>query len=225
MSKTKKVLLILAIPVALLLTAVGFFAWSWLEYGDHPIIAHKPITIILPFAPEDDAGSLIPMGETIAHPIPHGHPGIDFGWDHSVPIIAAADGVITKIQRAEDMGEPVWYITQKSGTYKITYKELDEYETGLAEGSKVKRGDRIGKPHGAQTNGGPLHFQIHWEFAYNSLLSGLAHNGMDRLCPLTYFDSDSLTRITRIWDSVPATDQFKAQFPDICSGDFHNHNQ
>ena len=65
---------------------------------------HERVTISLPFSKENEAQWLIPMGETIAHPkpqVPHGHPGIDFIWDHSTPIIAVASGTVANIRQDE----------------------------------------------------------------------------------------------------------------------------
>src|SRR3990167_4561913 len=94
---------------ALALLVGVVFAWGALEYSDHPLIPHKRVTITLPFGAETEATGIRAMGEVEQYH-PFGHPGIDFQWEHSVPLIAVADGTITSISRAEDMGEPVWYV-------------------------------------------------------------------------------------------------------------------
>lgn len=65
-----------------------------------------------------------------------------------------------------------------------------------------------------QEKDGIVHEQIHWELASVSLIS-------DRWCPMSYFDGESRKIVERIWESVPATDQMKKQFPYICSGDYY----
>lgn len=51
----------------------------------------------------------------------------------------------------------------------------------------------------------------HWEFDYNTLW-------YDRLCPMTYFGSESQARINAIWAKVGTT--YDGRYPDICSGDY-----
>lgn len=215
---------ILRIVGALLVVIALVQAWGHLEYGPHPIVPHHRITITLPYRSSDELLSMIPMGETIAHPIKGGHPGIDFQWDHAVPLIAVANGTITDISRASDMGEPVWYLTLRSESYAATYKEMDTVAPGLAKGSAVNQGDLIGTPHCSKPDGVSLHCQLHWEFAYASPLPTITGQ-VDRLCPLSYFDPEALARITAAWAAVPAIDQFKAKFPDICSNVYRNHDQ
>lgn len=209
-----------------LLLVVGLIAtWNKLQYfTPNPIIPHKKVLITLPYSEEYEATSLIPMGETIAHDFYGGHPGIDFQWDHSVPLIAVADGKITSITKADDMGEPVIYLTLKFGEYMTVYKELEKVEAGIKRGLKVKKGDIIGYPHCVERveNNGFRHTncQLHWEFGYNMLTPGF-----ERLCPMTYFDPDARSRIEKLWESVPANDQFKKAFPNICSNIYLGRDQ
>lgn len=82
--------------------------WNTLEYfTPHPIIPHKRVTLILPYSTQNEATNMIPMGETIAHPIPGGHQGIDFQWDHSIPRIAVANGSVSDITHNQDIEQPV----------------------------------------------------------------------------------------------------------------------
>lgn len=222
MKKHKRLKVTGLVVAGLLIIIIGLVGWTKLEYGPHPPIAHKRVTITLPFTPENEATNLIPMGETIAHPFPGGHPGIDFQWDHSVPLIAVANGTVTGITKASDMGEPVTYLNLNVGEYQARYKELDKVADGIKTGSKVKQGDILAYPH-CHTQDGHEHCQLHWEFAYSWPL--VMVSGPDRLCPLTYFDASALQRINKIWDSVPANDKFKQGFPYICSNVYHNHDQ
>ena len=199
--------------------------WAKLQYGSRPLFPHKRISITLPYGPENEVKNLIPMGETIEHNFKGGHPGIDFQWDRSVPLIAVADGKITSIYNDKDMNETVTNLVLASGEYEARYKELDKLAPGIVKGSMVKQGDVLAYPHCSKQFS--QHCQLHWEFAYSSPLAMLAgvSKGVDRLCPLTYFDSSSLARINSTWEKVPANDKFKKDFPHICSGGYLGQDQ
>ena len=79
------------ILLTLLMLFILFLAWHYyLRFL--PFVPREKITIILPFADEDDDLIFInPMGEKVQHPdSPNGHPGLDFGWNHPASILAAA---------------------------------------------------------------------------------------------------------------------------------------
>ncbi len=196
-----------------LLAAVFMFQpWAFLP--------HNHVEISLPFAASEDATvNLIPMGEKIEHNEangnPDGHPGIDFGFQRVTAIIASADGwIFTAGKTAANSID----VTTYSGFYKITYKELNTIEPEIKRFAKIKKGqllgyagrDRIieGRPKPEDGSG-----QIHWEFSSASFL-------IDRLCPVEYFDAESRRRIEQIWANVRSDDQFKKDYPDICSGVF-----
>lgn len=210
----------LGILALVILVAVALL-WSRIKYGKNPLIKHKRITITLPYDTAHEATHLIPMGETIEHNFPGGHPGIDFQWVHAVPLIAVADGTITNISNADDKGETVQYVTLTMGEYAATYKELDT--VAVTKGQSVKQGDTMGTPH-CHSQDGHKGCQVHWEFAYASFLVHLS-GAPDRLCPLTYFDADALLRVKTLWDSIPSSDRFKKDFPDICSNVYLNHDR
>lgn len=181
------------------------------------LLPHEKIQISLPFAQEDDAyTSLIPMGETIEHNAsngtPDGHPGIDFGWQKETNILAVADGTIVNITKKENK----YTIEQSMGAYRSVYQEMNSVEPNIRRFSKVKKGQVLGSSgffgdrNKKFEKNGPSG-QIHWDFASSSMF-------IDRLCPLLYFDSDSRSRIEKIWAQVPANDQFKINFPKICNG-------
>lgn len=201
-----------ALTILLLLALFMFQPWAFLP--------HKHIEISLPFAAEyDSTVRIIPMGEKIEHTAengnPNGHPGIDFGFTGITPIIASADGRIFTVGKTEAGSID---ITAYSGFYKLEYKELNSVEPEIKPFAKIKKGQLLGytgrkellerAPTKADGSG-----QIHWELASASLL-------IDRLCPMGYFDSESRQRIEKIWAAVPDTDQFKKDYPDICSGIF-----
>lgn len=157
--------------------------------------------------------TLLPLGEKEEFH-PDGHPGIDFKWDYAAPLIATFDGTISKIENGKDVGEPVLFVTLKNGEYHSVYKELDSVGPGIKEGSRVLQGDVVGYPHGNSDDDGHTGYQVHWEFGYNSF------PGFTRLCPLTYFDPESLARINMLWERVkPGHLNPTGQM--ICNGDYY----
>src|SRR5262245_54523198 len=105
---------------------------------------------------------MLPMGETVYHPnAPHGHPGIDFQWDHNVQIVASAEGVVTRIQRHQD--GRTWDVEVVTGDYAVRYTELDSLNPELKRGKRVDRGSWIGQPgHPIDLpDGNPSHYSIH----------------------------------------------------------------
>lgn len=194
--------------IVFLIFFIYFFTYTF-------IIPHNKIIIGLPFSHENLPYDILPMGETLNHPKPQnpqGHPGIDFIWNKKVPIISSSDGVITKIQKHFD--GRTWDVEIKSGSYALRYTELGGYNNKLTTGKTISKGDFIGYPQQPFENSKDRNtnfFMIHWEFDYYSSFS-------DRLCPLTYFDSDSLKLINEIWENSLYKE--KNQFPYICSGDY-----
>ena len=177
-----------------------------------PIFPRAGIEIAVPFSLDDPPRDLIPMGETIEHPkpkSPEGHPGIDFQWDHPAEILASHDGTITQIKKVEE-DKVFWEITLTNGFYSTVYKELGDFPSDIKLSAKVKKGDLIGHPYQPiLPDGSSNHYQLHWEFGYLF---------RDRLCPMTYFDEASKIAIEQIWDA--SINQFKKDFPYICSGDY-----
>lgn len=204
---------ILKIVGIVILCIVLLFVWR-LYFRFLPFIPHERITISLPFASVDDDLIFInPMGETDHHKPPNGHPGLDFAWHHPALIIAAASGKVTSIEEHPPGGwgetEKIYDVEVVSGTYAVRYEEISP-DPNLKVGTKLGKGDVIGRGGEYKQEGGlGLYYSMHWEFDYDTPV-------FDRLCPLTYFDSDSLSRINIIWDKVGQT--YENQFPEICSG-------
>jgi len=150
---------------------------------------------------------------------PHGHPGIDFGWNHDAQLVAAVDGKITKIAQHGD--DPNYIdVDLSTGIYRIGYQELSGVAPGVTKSAHLKKGQPIGYITAVANNppGSPPHSNLHWEFDY-------AVPFYDRICPMTYFDPASREFLEQLWASIPDTDQFKSQFPDICSGDYKGKDQ
>jgi hypothetical protein len=192
-----------------MLTALAaLVAWTFTPFAAW--LPHERIVLSLPFAPGDEPHGLVPMGETIDHPhAPQGHPGIDFQWDHSVPIIACAAGTVSSITWQPD--HKSWDLIVRTGVYEVRYKELEDYNRALRVGAAVAKGDLLGSPcHPLDLpDGYSRHYQIHWELASACLWK-------DRFCPLSYFDPESRRRIEVLW--ARTENKFKPHFPDICSG-------
>lgn len=202
-----------------ILVIVLFFAWRfYLRFL--PIIPHENITISLPFAKEDDELIFInPMGETDHHTPPIGHPGLDFAWHHPAPLIAVAEGKITKIEEHPPGGhgetEKMYDVELVFGVYAIRYSEISP-APNIKVGTYLKKGDVIGRGGEYYEEPLGLYYGTHWEFDYDTPV-------FDRLCPLTYFDSDSLSRIQSIWDKVGQT--YNGQFPEVCSGFYQGRDE
>lgn len=211
----KKILIIIGIIVGLIVLAFAFIMFNPLVF-----LPHSRIEIGLPF-PEsvDSRTGLIPYGEKIEHNAPNGNPdghaGIDFGWNESVEVIASHDGIITGVTNGSEGAN----VTISTFYYKTVYKEMENLSPKIKLFATIKQGDFIGNPMVKQKRPGETgpanHGQIHWEFSSSSML-------IDRLCPVNYFDASSKARIEKIWAAVPATDQFKKLYPDICNGVFAN---
>lgn len=201
--------LIVAIFILLIL---GLSFFSWLRYSPVALFGHKSVSITLPYAAQNEPMTMLPLGEK-EEVHPDGHPGIDFKWDYPAPLIATFDGTITRIEKEKDMGEPVLYVTLKNGEYSSVYKELDSIGPGIKKGAHVSQGDIIGYPHGHSDGVGPVGYQLHWEFGYDSF------PGFTRLCPLTYFNPEALARINTLWEKSKLNHS-NPTGQMICNGDY-----
>lgn len=210
--KTLKIVSVIFAVLVLLGFLFLFQPWA--------LLPHDRIVIGLPFEPSEDAMVyLIPMGEKIEHNEangnPDGHPGIDFGFQKTTGIISSTDGIVVKAGKNSAGSLDVEVM---SGYYKVNYKEFNTLDPAIKPFATVKRGQLLGytgrvpQNTGRPKEGDPSG-QIHWEFKS-------ATHFLDRLCPINYFDAESKARIESIWERIPADDQFKRLYPDICSGVF-----
>jgi hypothetical protein len=204
---------ILKVLGIVLLLVIIFFSWQ-MVIRFLPFVPHERITISLPFAKEDDDLIFInPMGETDHHKPPQGHPGLDFGWKYPAPLRAGASGKVTKIKEHPPGGfgetEKIYDVEIVSGVYAVRYDEMLPLPN-IKVGISVNQGEIIGRGGEYYQPGGlGKYYSTHWEFDYDTFWK-------DRLCPLTYFDKDSLSRINNIWAKVGST--YDGQFPEICNG-------
>ncbi len=189
------------------------------------------IIITLPFDPQNPPDGMMPMGETVHHDPPNGHPGIDFQWytDTGPPkIYSVATGVIVEItqdeERIEIHDQITWVITiNHTGFDKQYYTrstDLSSYNTNLMVGDVIDEYTFLGYAmHPVEVDDLNMHM-IHWEFGVG--LSSYSDSGKERmgygerLCPLTYFDEDSRVLIEEVWEAAGYNE--KDQFPLLCNG-------
>jgi murein DD-endopeptidase MepM/ murein hydrolase activator NlpD len=206
--------ILIIIPIIIMLTILnskGENEVNQMEAEDFLKQPEERISVALPFAPEDDAIGIAPVGETINHPVA-GHPGIDFGWKHKAPVRASADGVVTALPDS-GKGNGEIGLVLRSGQYLFEYGSLGEYEKNIKIGSIVKQGDILGYP---LSKGDGQDYAIHWEIKP-------AYQNSERLCPMTYFNPDSKARIDKIW-ATHDKGMYAKDFPDICNGKWKNLN-
>lgn len=202
------------ILIGLFALAIGFVMFAIIS--PEAFLPHQKIIISVPFDKNNLPRELIPMGETIAHPkpeVPNGHPGVDFKWDDNANILSSSDGEVIAIKQIPEHFNN-WDLEVSSGPYRLRYKELQDYNLNLKVGSKVKKGDFIGHPGHFVFADGHGDYQLHWELASSSFI-------LDRWCPMSYFDQESKKIMEEVWGKVPQHNQFKSEFPHICSGDYY----
>jgi murein DD-endopeptidase MepM/ murein hydrolase activator NlpD len=117
------------------------------------------------------------------HPI-HGytkfHKGLDFAAPRGTPVIAAADGVVTK---------SCWYGTyghyieiQHSGGYSTAYAHLSGYAKHIRPGVRVSQGRTIGYVGSTGASTGPhLHFELKKNGSQINPRTKSLHNSTNRL--------------------------------------------
>jgi hypothetical protein len=178
---------------------------EYASYLDH----ENRINISLPYSENDEPIGMIPMGETVFHPV-IGHPGIDFGWDHKPDILASADGIIYDLPPSGKANGEIGLLLQ-SGNYIFEYGSLAEYAPNIKIGASVKKGDVLGWPVPKDGNNYAIHWDISVGFKYG-----------ERLCPLTYLDNESRQRLESLWKK--AIYDHRSEFPAICNGKWANMN-
>lgn len=193
------------------------------------IIQSKDFVLSLPFADSDEPSGMMPMGETINHSPPKGHPGIDFQWKYDAEIIVAAEGVVGDIRQEISRfdGATIYTILIVSGEYGVTYEveELYTHNPELTLGDLVKLGKVLGYPQSvAKDDEGTM---IHWGFGRVRESDGRPNpEGViepyyfDWLCPMEYLSQSERERLINIWDE--AWYQHKDKFPQICNGYYGN---
>ncbi|MEX2681732.1 MAG: hypothetical protein Q6373_009030 [Candidatus Sigynarchaeota archaeon] len=124
---------------------------------------------------------------------PEGHPGIDFSWNFSGPVLAAVDAVVLSIMDNPSHASTKIVTTVPVGYpfILISYDEVITIPPSVVVGALVKRGAVVGHAHDVGTFY-MFHFGIH---RIDNMFSMVAES------PELYFDDEALAIIGRsIWE-------------------------
>jgi CubicO group peptidase (beta-lactamase class C family) len=179
----------------------------------------------LPFSIESEPIGMMPMGETIKHSPPEGHPGIDFQWGYKeAQIIVGLDGIVGDLSTeiSEYNGDTIHHLTIITGAYGVTYEVVEflKFNPHLKIGDTVSQGMVLGYPQKVEKGDGRM---IHWSLGKANPTGGRATpEGLVQnyfliyMCPLPYLADDELLRIEQIWDK--AYYMHKDKYPALCNG-------
>ena len=89
------------------------------------------------------------------------HQGLDIKTRSGVPVIAAADGTVVKIERIGYLGKTI-EIDHEGEAFKTLYAHLKDYASGLEVGHKVTRDQIIGYVgNTGRSTGAHLHYGVY----------------------------------------------------------------
>ena len=89
------------------------------------------------------------------------HVGVDLISPAGTPVVAAANGTLTRQTTQGARSGNAWWLTTSTGTY-FFYAHLASFSNGLSVGSRVQAGDVIGAVGSTGNAASPhLHFEIH----------------------------------------------------------------
>ena len=89
------------------------------------------------------------------------HQGLDIKTRSGVPVIAAADGRVVKVERIGYLGKTI-EIDHEGGEFKTLYAHLKDYADGLKVGHKVTRDQIIGYVgNTGRSTGAHLHYGVY----------------------------------------------------------------
>ena len=90
------------------------------------------------------------------------HYGVDISTRKNTRILAAADGVISKIQkRKSGLGNVIW-INHEKIQMETVYGHMNKFAEGMRRGKKVKRGEIIGYVgNSGRSTGSHLHYGVY----------------------------------------------------------------
>jgi hypothetical protein len=213
MKKHKKLIIVTTVVLAVVL-GFGFLMLRNSEYWPQ-----ERVTLALPYSSDELPYGIAPMGETDEHPVPNGHPGIDFQWTYPAKLYASIDGTVTDIYETEENGTNQWNVYIQNGKYITRYKELGDYNRDLSIGDKIRIGDFVGTAHdsghrnlSADTGEILGHYQVHWEFGYTKILFAPA----SRLCPTPYLNQEEADALEELFQEVGY--KYEGRFPLLCNG-------
>jgi len=171
------------LQVLFLVLLIGFVALVWLGTGrvSSPKVAESVSSVVQPvpqITPTTqitriDQGLIIPVAgvrsdqlvDTFTASRAEGrtHDAIDIMAPADTPVLAAADGTITKLWQSERGGTTIYQLSadQKMIFY---YAHLARYADGLTEGKQVRQGEVIAYV-GDTGNAGPGNYHLHFSIA------------------------------------------------------------
>lgn len=89
------------------------------------------------------------------------HVGVDLISPSGTPVVAAANGTLTRQTTNAARSGNAWWLTTSAGTYFL-YAHLSSFSPGLSVGSRVQAGDVIGYVGSTGNAVSPhLHFELH----------------------------------------------------------------
>ena len=191
----------------------------------HPESTEQIIELKLPFTVSHEPEGMMPMGETINHPPPMGHPGLDFQWpSKEAEIIVALDGVVGDIiaEISPVDGDTVYIITVVTGDFGVIYEVVDlpKFNLNLQIGDELLYGMILGYPQAIPSSKWRM---CHWGFGRvfenkerRANPEGIIENYYyEWLCPINYFTESERFRLEQIWEK--ADYNHKDKFPNICN--------
>jgi hypothetical protein len=195
-------------------------------YNPQPESNEQTIELKLPFKTNHEPEGIMPMGETINHPPPEGHPGIDFQWpSKEAEIIVALDGVVGDIivEISPVDGDTVYIITVVTGNFGVMYEVVDlpNFNPNLQIGDELVYGMILGYPQAIPSSTWRM---THWAFGKAFENEGRRANPegimekyyFDYLCPMEYFTESERLRLEQIWGDAHYNN--KDEFPNLCNG-------
>jgi len=216
------------------LVLIGFSACSASEDRGNQTISPKTVNsqtannptpsfqMNLPFTSDHEPFGIMPMGETINHSPPEGHPGIDFQWPYEAPITAVSEGELVDISRGEKTDS--YYLQITTGEFMVQYEVTKLYDLypSVKIGDRVVAGQRLG--YAIPIGFGDGMHMTHWAFGEwrENDPPFVTPEGIERkysltyLCPVPFFTEGEKDRLEAIW-SV-ASYNHKEQFPKLCNG-------
>jgi murein DD-endopeptidase MepM/ murein hydrolase activator NlpD len=144
-----------------------------------PQLAPVPQAVPLPGSTTPSAGAAASTAGTYVFPVygasvsfsdDYGAPRAGTGWHHGndifapigTPVLAVADGVLSKVGQNTLGGNRLWLTDQLGNTYY--YAHLSAFAPGTADGAAVRAGEVIafvGNTGQASTTPSHLHFEVH----------------------------------------------------------------
>jgi peptidoglycan LD-endopeptidase LytH len=171
------------LQVLFLVLLIGFVALVWLGTGrvSSPKVVESVSSVVQPVPQitqiaqikRIDQGLIIPVAgvrsdqlvDTFTASRAEGrtHDAIDIMAPADTPVLAAADGTITKLWQSERGGTTIYQLSSDQNLI-FYYAHLARYADGLTEGKQVRQGEVIAYV-GDTGNAGPGNYHLHFSIA------------------------------------------------------------